>query len=51
MIDAGVQIAKVSRWMGHSSISVTERVYDWLLPHTRDQELEVVDAYLESHGG
>jgi integrase len=45
LIDAGVPIAKVSRYMGHSSISVTERVYFHLLRESHDQERAVMDAY------
>jgi integrase len=47
MIDAGLPIAKVSRRMGHSSISVTERVYYWLVPQAYEQERDVMNAYLE----
>ena len=46
MIASGIPIAKVSRWMGHSSISVTERVYYWMLPHGHDDELNRIDAFL-----
>jgi integrase len=45
LIDAGVPIAKVSRRMGHSSISVTERVYFHLLRESHDHERALMDAY------
>lgn len=45
LIDAGIPIAKVSRRMGHSSISVTERVYFHLLPESHDQERALMDDY------
>lgn len=47
MIDAGLPIAKVSRRMGHSSISVTERTYYWLLPEAYEEERDTMNAYLE----
>jgi len=46
MILAGVPIAKVSRYMGHSSIAVTERVYFHLLPNAHDGDLAAIDAFL-----
>lgn len=46
MIEAGLPIAKVSRRMGHSSITVTERVYVHLIPNSHDDERATLDAYL-----
>ncbi len=45
MIQAGVPLPKVSRYMGHSSISVTERVYFHLLPKAHEADLATINAY------
>ncbi len=45
LIDATTPIAKVSRYMGHASISMTERVYVHLLPNAHEEDLAVLDAY------
>jgi integrase len=46
MIAAEVPIARVSRYMGHSSIAVTERVYFHLLPNAHEADLASIDAFL-----
>lgn len=46
MIAANVPIAKVSRYMGHSSIAVTERVYFHLLPNGHEADLAAIEAFL-----
>ena len=46
MIAAKVPIANVSRYMGHSSIAVTERVYFQLLPNSHDGDLAAINAFL-----
>jgi integrase len=45
MIEAGVPLPKVSRYMGHSSISVTERIYFHLLPKAHEGDLATMNAY------
>jgi integrase len=46
MIAANVPIATVSRYMGHSSIAVTERVYFHLLPNAHEAALAAINAFL-----
>jgi integrase len=46
MIASNVPIARVSRYMGYSSIAVTERVYFHLLPNAHDGDLASIDAFL-----
>jgi integrase len=43
---ANVPIANVSRYMGHSSIAVTERVYFHLLPSAHEADLASINAFL-----
>ena len=48
MIAAQVPIATVSRYMGHSSTAVTERVYFHLLPNAHEAALTAINAFLAS---
>ncbi len=48
MIDAGLRLTNVSRHMGHSSITVTERVYVHLLPDAHETDRALMDEYFAS---
>jgi integrase len=45
MIAAGVNIKRISEWMGHSSITITLDRYGHLLPGDRETVLDQLDAY------
>jgi integrase len=45
MIAAGVNIKRISEWMGHASIAITLDRYGHLLPGDRETVLEQLDAY------
>jgi integrase len=47
LIDAGANPKAVQTFMGHSSISITFDVYGHLMPGSRDEVRERMDAYLE----
>jgi integrase len=46
LIAAGVSLVEVSRYMGHSSSKVTERVYIHLQPDHAERNAEKVERYL-----
>ncbi|MDX2390687.1 site-specific integrase [Streptomyces sp. DK15] len=46
----GVDVYDVSRWMGHSSISVTEKVYVHLFRTDYSSKMAAVDAFLGGAG-
>lgn len=48
LIAAGVNPKAVSRFMGHSSISITLDRYGHLFPGSEDEAAELVDAYLRA---
>ncbi len=43
---AGVGIHKVSRWMGHENVAVTDEIYTHLFPKDRDVEMARFDSFL-----
>jgi integrase len=48
MAGAGIDIYKVSRWMGHSNVSVTDGVYTHLFATDHSVDMERLDAFLAS---
>jgi integrase len=48
LIDAGTNPKAIQTFMGHSSISITFDVYGHLMPGSRDEVRECMDAYLAS---
>lgn len=49
MIDSGANAKAIQEFMGHSKIQTTFDVYGHLLPGSRDEVREQMDAYLEQH--
>jgi integrase len=47
MIAAGVNAKALSSYMGHSSITITLDRYGHLMPGSKDEAAELLDAYLE----
>ncbi len=50
MLDAGLAIEKVSKFIGHASITITIDRYAHLLPAGEAEATELLDAYHEHHG-
>lgn len=50
LIDAGVNPKAIQEFMGHATIEETFSRYGHLMPGTRDQTRELVDAYLVRNG-
>lgn len=48
LIDAGVNAKAIQTFMGHSTIQMTFDIYGKLMPGSREQARELVDAYLEA---
>lgn len=48
LIDAGVNAKAIQTFMGHSTIEMTFNQYGHLMPGSRNQARELVDAYLEA---
>jgi integrase len=48
LIDAGVNPKAIQEFMGHATIEETFSRYGHLMPGTRDQARELVDAYMEA---
>ena len=48
LIDAGANPKAIQEFMGHASISITFDVYGKLMPGSRDEVRERMDAYLAS---
>jgi integrase len=48
MAAAGVDIYKVSRWMGHASISTTDAIYTHLFHTDFDADMARLDAYVDN---
>jgi integrase len=48
MAAAGVDIYKVSRWMGHASVSTTDAVYTHLFHTDFDADMARLDAYVDN---
>jgi integrase len=49
MLDAGISIDKVSKFMGHASIAITVDRYDHLLREGEAEAIALLDAYHERH--
>ncbi|KQY76456.1 hypothetical protein ASD13_09750 [Microbacterium sp. Root1433D1] len=41
---AGIEIRKVSRWMGHANINTTDSIYTHLFDGTDDDDMDRLDA-------
>lgn len=41
---AGIEIRKVSRWMGHANINTTDSNYTHLFNGTHDEDMDSLDA-------
>jgi integrase len=48
MAAAGVDIYKVSRWMGHASVSTTDAIYTHLFQTNFDADMARLDAYVDN---
>lgn len=48
MAAAGVDIYKVSRWMGHANVSTTDAIYTHLFHTDYDADMARLDAYVEN---
>jgi integrase len=46
MAAAGVDIFKVSRWMGHANVAVTDEIYTHLFRRSHELDIAKVDTYL-----
>jgi integrase len=51
MAAAGVDIYKVSRWMGHASVSTTDSIYTHLFHTDFDADMARLDAYAKNAEG
>jgi integrase len=49
MLDAGITIDKVSKFMGHASITITIDRYGHLLPGGETDAIALLDAYHQRH--
>ncbi len=49
MLDAGIPIERVSKFMGHASITITIDCYDHLLPTGEADAVALLDAYHQRH--
>jgi integrase len=49
MLDAGITIDKVSKFMGHASITITIDRYGHLLPGGEADAIRLLDAYHQQH--
>jgi integrase len=50
LIDAGVNPKAIQEFMGHATIEETFSRYGHLMPGTRNQARELVDAYMDARG-
>lgn len=46
MAAAGIDIYKVSRWMGHSSVAVTDGIYTHLFVVDHSADMDKLDAFI-----
>ena len=46
MAGAGIDIYKVSRWMGHSNVAVTDGVYTHLFATDDASDMKKLDAFV-----
>lgn len=51
MAGAGVDIYKVSRWMGHSNVSVTDGIYTHLFAADHSSDMDKLDAFITQAAG
>jgi len=51
MLDAGITIDKVSKFMGHASITITIDRYGHLFPGGENDAVALLDAYHEKRHG
>ena len=42
---AGIEIRKVSRWMGHANINTTDSIYTHLFNGSHDDDMAALDAF------
>jgi len=47
-INAGCDIVAVSRWLGHTNINITLKVYTHLLQHTAEKMVSTMDGLMKS---
>lgn len=45
-LTAGVSPYKVSRWLGHANIAITDRLYGHLLPDDHSRDLALIESYI-----
>ncbi|GAA2568899.1 tyrosine-type recombinase/integrase [Microbacterium binotii] len=45
---AGIEIRKVSRWMGHANINTTDSIYTHLFNGSHDEDMDRLDAAARS---
>jgi integrase len=48
MIDAGIPLTSVSKFMGHSSIPITSDVYGHLIQGAEQRAAQTLDAYIDA---
>lgn len=48
MLEAGMDIWKLSRHMGHGSVSITEKVYSHLMPEAHYQAASIAESFSAS---
>jgi integrase len=48
---AGIEIRKVSRWMGHANINTTDSIDTHLFNGSHDDDMERLDAAAERSSG
>jgi integrase len=48
MAGAGIDIYKVSRWMGHSNVAITDSVYTHLFTVDHSSDMDKLDAFVSS---
>ncbi len=44
LVEGGVDITEVARWLGHKSINVTYAIYGHLLPNADERAIAALDA-------
>lgn len=42
---AGIEIRKVSRWMGHANINTTDSIYTHLFNGSHDEDMDRLDVF------
>ncbi|MFT4262469.1 MAG: tyrosine-type recombinase/integrase [Nocardioides sp.] len=46
-LTAGISPYKVSRWLGHANIAITDRLYGHLVPDDSSRDLAVIESYIQ----